>query len=307
MNVATERVVAIMSNIEKFDISYSEFHRLDILNKIKGTERSNKFNCGSVSLTILIFSLLANWMHNLDSECFMSLPNDASRLFRGPENCYFCEGFSEVDKIVNVSPTAMLQKYIKHSHPVVITDGASNWAAKSQFNFNFFKKLLDSVDINESKDRNCQFFPYETEFKSLNEVFNMTTERALMKEGEIPWYIGWNNCNDEVGRYLKQFYEKPYFFKNLTEHMSLSWVFMGSPGYGAQMHIDNVHYPSWQAQLSGKKLWKLAPPPECHYSCEPFEVVVEPGEIIVLDTNKWYHQTFVQPGEISITIGSEFD
>lgn len=40
-----------------------------------------------------------------------------------------------------------------------------------------------------------------------------------------------------------------------------------------------MHYPSWQAQLSGRKLWKLAPPPECYYECEEVEVVVEPGEI----------------------------
>jgi len=28
---------------------------------------------------------------------------------------------------------------------------------------------------------------------------------------------------------------------------------------------------------------------------------------VVLDTNKWYHQTFVQPGAISLTIGAEYD
>lgn len=28
---------------------------------------------------------------------------------------------------------------------------------------------------------------------------------------------------------------------------------------------------------------------------------------VVLDTNRWYHQTRVLPGDISITIGAEFD
>lgn len=28
---------------------------------------------------------------------------------------------------------------------------------------------------------------------------------------------------------------------------------------------------------------------------------------VVLDTNKWYHKTIVMPGEISITIGAEYD
>ena len=28
---------------------------------------------------------------------------------------------------------------------------------------------------------------------------------------------------------------------------------------------------------------------------------------VVLDTDKWYHSTYIHPGEISITIGSEYD
>ena len=27
---------------------------------------------------------------------------------------------------------------------------------------------------------------------------------------------------------------------------------------------------------------------------------------VVVDTNKWYHQTYIHPGSISITIGSEY-
>ena len=29
--------------------------------------------------------------------------------------------------------------------------------------------------------------------------------------------------------------------------------------------------------------------------------------LVVLDTNQWYHATYIHPGEISITIGSEYD
>lgn len=28
---------------------------------------------------------------------------------------------------------------------------------------------------------------------------------------------------------------------------------------------------------------------------------------VVIDTNQWYHATYIHPGEISITIGSEYD
>ena len=33
----------------------------------------------------------------------------------------------------------------------------------------------------------------------------------------------------------------------------LDWIFMGTPGYGAEMHIDDVQNPSWQ----GKQLTDL--------------------------------------------------
>ncbi|GLV37612.1 uncharacterized protein CBL_13885 [Carabus blaptoides fortunei] len=73
------------------------------------------------------------------------------------------------------------------------------------------------------------------------------------------------------------------------------------------MHVDNVVYPSWQAQLKGRKLWYLMPPPECIYRCVELSVTMHPGEIFVVDTNRWYHQTTILEGEVSITIGSEFD
>ena len=74
------------------------------------------------------------------------------------------------------------------------------------------------------------------------------------------------------------------------------------------MHIDNVDLPSWQAQVRGRKQWTLRPVPECYFVCREFSFTVEPGEIIVLNTNVWYHKTFVaSEDEISITIGSEFD
>ncbi|KAK4295030.1 hypothetical protein Pmani_032388, partial [Petrolisthes manimaculis] len=71
--------------------------------------------------------------------------------------------------------------------------------------------------------------------------------------------------------------------------------------------IDHVGNPSWQAQITGRKRWSLEPPPECYTQCSPLGVIVEPGDIIVLDTNIWYHKTLIVSQELSITIGSEYD
>ena len=45
--------------------------------------------------------------------------------------------------------------------------------------------------------------------------------------------------------------------------------------------IDNVGNPSWQAQITGTKIWSLEPPPECYYECydSHFQITVNPGEI----------------------------
>nr|XP_022318027.1 uncharacterized protein LOC111121168 [Crassostrea virginica] len=58
---------------------------------------------------------------------------------------------------------------------------------------------------------------------------------------------------------------------------------------------------------SGQKTWTLIPTPECEDVCSSMNVTVSKGDIIVLDTNQWYHATYIHPGEISITIGSEYD
>jgi hypothetical protein len=36
------------------------------------------------------------------------------------------------------------------------------------------------------------------------------------------------------------------FFLDESEMSRLDWIFMGTPGYGAEMHIDDVQNPSWQ-------------------------------------------------------------
>lgn len=109
---------------------------------------------------------------------------------------------------------------------------------------------------------------------------------------------------------MRRHYKRPYFLPETSENEKTDWIFMGSPGYGAPMHvklrfvffgcfdgatdvdclgnfkIDDVWYPSWQAQIRGQKLWILEPPRECLYTCNRLEVVVSPGEISELKHRK---------------------
>lgn len=62
----------------------------------------------------------------------------------------------------------------------------------------------------------------------------------------------------------------------------------------------------WQGQIIGKKIWSVAPTTECDSECVPFNFTVGTGDIILLDTRIWYHGTYVENGEFSLTVTSEY-
>ncbi|KAK2588496.1 hypothetical protein KPH14_001077 [Odynerus spinipes] len=234
-------------------------------------------------------------------KCLVELPAVTQKIFRPAEDCSICRDVHRVEKLSNVDPTYFEERYAYSGRPVVVTDAMVNWTAPKMFTYSFFKSLYDG------EQANCQFFPYKTEFRNLQDVFNMSDSRSLLESGTKPWYVGWSNCDSKIGTILRQHYQRPYFLPPTAESEKTDWIFMGSHGYGAPMHVDDVEHPSWQAQIKGEKLWILEPPRECYYTCNRLEVVVRTGEIIVLDTNRWYHQTRIVSEDMSITIGAEYD
>ncbi|CAG0924519.1 unnamed protein product, partial [Notodromas monacha] len=232
---------------------------------------------------------------------------------RPPVDCDICRNVTEVSKVQNLDPEKFFSNFIETGRPVIVIDAMDDWLAAEEFSYEFFRDFYnggeaDSNDfLDKFEDSGCQFFPYKTEFQSLREVFSMDDERARMAPGYKPWYVGWGSCDSEANEILRRYYQRPYFLPKTSESTKMDWIFMGTPGFGAHMHIDHVTNPSWQAQIKGSKIWYLQPPPECYFSCSDIEVLVTSGEVIVLDTNRWYHATAVSSADISITIGSEFD
>ncbi|RUS88318.1 hypothetical protein EGW08_003889, partial [Elysia chlorotica] len=219
--------------------------------------------------------------------CLVRASSKVQNLARPPIDCGFCEGVSAVLEVANVSQVDFSENFAYSGQPVVVSDGCSSWSAVDVFSFEFFRDLYGTRG--HGGRASCQFFPYKTEFRELSEVFEMDENRVLQKEGYPPWYIGWSNCDTAVSASLRRHYGRPYFLPAGSESSKTDWIFMGSPGYGAHMHVDSVGLPSWQAQIKGQKTWVLQPPPECYFTCVGrMEVTVKPGGIIVLDTNKWY-------------------
>merc|ERR1711879_741404 len=125
-----------------------------------------------------------------------------------------------------------------------------------------------------------------------------------------PWYIGWaNDCDKRVSKILEQYYEMPSFLPDGLAPPEKNWIFMGTSGYGANFHVDELPYPTWQAQIQGKKKWSLKSPPECFMACnsyKEFSAVLEEGDMIFVDTRFWYHATTVLDKDLSITITVEY-
>lgn len=122
-----------------------------------------------------------------------------------------------------------------------------------------------------------------------------------------PWYVGWSNCNSYAADALRKHYDRPYFLPDDSEISRIDWIFMGTPNYGAHMHIDNVDSSSWQAQIAGIKSWTFVPPAECLTKCSILKADIHPGDVFIFDSNRWFHSTTVKGDQISITIGSEYD
>ncbi|XP_074596729.1 uncharacterized protein LOC141851837 [Brevipalpus obovatus] len=242
-------------------------------------------------------------------------------------NCSICYEMKGVDTVFNISQEEFVQRYAFSSVPVVIKNAIKDWPALTQFSYQFFQQLYASLPPESEQFTRCQFFPYRTKFQDLREALNMNESEALsgipilstppaseessppLSSSKIskPWYIGWNNCDPNVTKILGEYYRRPEFLPTNSGDSHLDWIFMGSPGYGANMHIDHVGHPSWQAQIKGAKRWTIQPPPECLFKCFTHTVEVHSGDIIVLDTDKWYHETFIIGNELSIAIGSEYE
>eukprot|EP00117_Sycon_ciliatum_P009768 scpid72451/ scgid11932/ F-box protein At5g06550 len=246
-----------------------------------------------------------------DTQCLVEQSALTMEMFRPLAKCEaMCKDLGDTfPRVDNITREDFMKNYAGTGKPLLVTGVASQWPALKTFSYNYFRSLYQNhssaVRVNEEE---CQFFSYGCNITTLTDLLAMPDDRANLEGDFVPWYIGWSNCDERVKRKLRTQYTVPHFVKLTKDDAeNLDWMFMGSSGPGAFIHVDSVEKPSWQAQIVGSKTWTLYPMPECESVCPgKLEATMRKGDIILVDTNNWYHSTFIHPGEISITIGSEY-
>jgi len=245
---------------------------------------------------------------NYLEKCIIGDETFAGGYCRAPKTCT-CNDVDHIDIVeyFEMTEDRYEEKYAQTNRPVIIRNVSSEWAAMDTVDFGWLRdRYLASEDILKYEAPNCFFKCYKTnEFKSLSDLFRISPDRVTggVGPGARPWYVGWSVCHEPVMAALSALVTLPPFLARY-EMIGNMWVFVGSPGYGAHLHLDDdLDTNTWQAQISGVKTWILEPPPECRAAC-PGQIRgdLHPGDMIIVNTNFWMHKTEVLDHGISLVI-----
>lgn len=147
----------------------------------------------SAIIALLIAFIAAYWATS-DPKCIVGNNLLLLEVSRPAVNCDMCKN---IEKMPTVNGDAMtkelfLSEYAYNGVPLLVKGGARNWTALTTFSYKYFKDLFEGTEgALEAVQNDCQFFPYKTNFLTMNDVFNMSEERSRLEPGEKEWYVGW--------------------------------------------------------------------------------------------------------------------
>lgn len=154
-------------------------------------------------------------------------------------NCDYCRDVEEPLILPNLTKEEFWF-YSYSSRPMIIKNAAYDWPARKEFTLEFFRNLYERIEgAYESVEEECQFLHFKSNLANLREVFAMSENRALHREGEDPWYVGWKNCHPQILDAMTQFYNVPHFLPDDAEIPYSNYIFMGYEE-GAVMHVSFV-------------------------------------------------------------------
>jgi len=174
-----------------------------------------------------------------ESRCL--LPNNylVWEFTRPISNCDYCRDVEAPLILLNLTKEEF-RVYSYLSRPMIVKNAARDWPARKKFTLEFFRNLYERTEgAYESVEEECQFLSFKSNFANLREAFAMSERRALHREGEDPWYIGWENCHLQILDAMKQFYSIPHFLPDDAEIPYSNYIFLGYEE-GAVMHVSFI-------------------------------------------------------------------
>ena len=149
-----------------------------------------------LGILLICFEVGYGWedfMHDVsETPCIIENNFFIMEMSRPLAPCNMCKNLIQVPKYNLIDKDEFLTKHAYTGRPAIISGATANWTAMNSFSFWFFRDLYRKYPGSFDKiEDECQFFPYNTDFTSLEEAFNMSDDQAAFKEGEAGWYIGW--------------------------------------------------------------------------------------------------------------------
>lgn len=154
-------------------------------------------------------------------------------------NCDYCRDIETPLILPNLTKEEF-RFYSYSSRPMIVKNAAHDWPARKEFTLEFFRNLYEHTeDAYNSMEEDCQFLHFKSNLANLRQVFAMSEDRALHRNGEDPWYVGWKNCHLQILDVMRQFYSVPHFLPEDAEIPYSDYIFLGYEE-GAVMHVSLV-------------------------------------------------------------------
>ena len=143
----------------------------------------------SISVALVLRKDILVAVFGTTERCIISNNPLIMELGRPLADCTMCQSLDVVSVYQNISRAEFADKFAYSNIPILIKNGTSGWST-SIFSYNFFRQLyMDTPGALEKTEQECQFFEYNTNIETLSEFFEMSDDRAALKEDS--WYIGW--------------------------------------------------------------------------------------------------------------------
>lgn len=162
-----------------------------------------------------------------------------------------------VERVVGLSPLAILRDYVRRGRPVVIGDEVRRWPALQRWSFEYLRARHGALRVEAEvgpggADR--VVFPM-TLGEYLDRLVDPSETGLYLRHWEFWRDAPALDADQPLPAYLRDWLPLPRWI-----WPRMNWVFMGPKGSRTHLHIDSLGTHSWLAQLVGRKRWLLFPP-----------------------------------------------